>query len=333
MIGGIAKNHLDSIQNTKSKWSIVEGDEYISARFDPQSKFFHYRPEFLLLTASSWEHTDIFKSSQDYIDNFKKLVKAIPENGIVVYAKNGENNSEVIKSARCKTISYELNKIDENITNSDWSNLAHKENKFKNELRIFNKSTNQEFSVFTELIGDHNRENILGCIALASELGIDEKYIIEAVREFKGIARRLEVKLREENLLIIDDHACSPPKVIGSLNALRQVFADWYITIIFEPNVGNRTKEALPLYKSIFKKADEVILPHFKPVKTGVELRLTANQLTDFLIEDEINIKYIPDDNKLTDYVYSKNPGKHIICFMGAYGFRGMIREIIRKYE
>lgn len=334
MIGGIAKNFKDGIVNTKSDWSVIEGDEYISARFDKVSKFFHYKPEFLMLTACAWEHTDIFKDEQEYVDNFKKLVTSIPKHGIIVANRNGENVKEVLKEARCKVITYELNKVDNKLAYADWFNLSHKENIDQGEIMIFNRNTKEEFSVNTLLIGEHNRENIIGCCALSRELDIKVKAIKEAVEKFVGIKRRLELRFEEENVKILDDHACSPPKVLGSLSALRDTFPEWYITIIFEPNVGNRTKEAMQLFKGVFKDADEVIIPRLKTVKTKEgDYRTTGKQLADILEEDNINVKYIGDDDKLVKYVRNKDVGKQIICFMGAYSFRGMIPLMVKAYN
>jgi len=334
MIGGLANNFKNGVKNTKSKWSIIEGDEYTSSRFDLRSKFHHYQAEFLLLIACSWEHTDIFKTEQDYIDNFKELVKSISRNGIIVANRNGKNVKEVIKEAHSKVIIYELNKIDDNLVKADWFNLPHKENEQLGEIVIFNKHTKEEFTVETELIGSHNRENIIGCCVLARELGIDIESIKKAVSKFKGIKRRLEIRYQEGNIRIIDDFACSPPKIIGSMTALNEEFPDWHKTIIFEPNVGNRTKESLELFQGVFKGADEVIIPHLKPVKTVIgEHRVSGEELRDYLNKNEVNVFYIEEDNNLIKHINKKNPGKHIICFMGAYGWRNMIIDLIKLYK
>lgn len=330
MIGGLAQNFKDGIKNTNSKWSIIEGDEYISARYDSVSKFFHYKAEFVLLTSCAWEHTDFFKTEEDYVLNFKKFIGSLPKDGIVVANKNGENVQEVVKEARCKVISYELNKVDDKLAHADWLNLSHKEKGEMGEIVLYNRHTKEEFKVQTLLIGDHNRENIIGCCALARELGIKMEPIRKAVRKFDGIKRRLEVRFEEENFKLLDDHACSPPKVLGSLRALRSTFSDWYITIIFEPNVGNRTCEAMPLFKGVFDKADEVIIPHLKPVRTkeGLE-RVSGEGLARQLKKFEVKVRYIEKDDELVEYVSKKDVGKHIVCFMGAYGWRHMIEDVI----
>lgn len=332
MIGGIPLDLEDPIANCKGKWSIVEGDEYTSSRIDPISKFFHYKTEFLLLTACSWEHTDVFKTSDIYVENFQNYVRSLPEDGLIIANQNGKNVSDVVKEARCKLVTYELNRMDSNIAKANWFNLVHQENKKKNEIVMYNRDTKEEFSLYTNLIGDHNKENVIGCVALAREMGIQRDHIIKAVETFRGIKRRLEIRLEEENLIIIDDHACSPPKVRGSLDALRANYGDWNITIIFEANVGNRTREALPLFRGVFESADEVVIPRLRKVKTkrGQE-RVNGKKLADFLKADGVNVSYIDDDEKLVSYISKKDVGKHLVCFMGAYGWRHMIEDLISR--
>jgi UDP-N-acetylmuramate: L-alanyl-gamma-D-glutamyl-meso-diaminopimelate ligase len=346
MIGGISNNFKDGIKSTRSKWSIIEGDEYIAAQFDRRSKFLFYKPEFLLLTSCAWDHTDVFKTEDEYTQTFKDLVKKISRNGIIVANKNGDNVSDVLKEARCKVITYELNKMDSRVAQADWFNLAHKENKQLGEIVIYNKHTKEEFTVNTNLFGDHNRENIIGCAALARELDIDIASIQKAVKEFKGIKRRLEVRYEEENLKVIDDFASSPSKVTGSLSAIQKSFPDWHITIIFQPNVGNRMKDALKLYKGVFDQANEVIIPRIR--KSRAKGIVSAKELADYLASSvgaenlsgeataktdlQPKYKFIGSDEKLVNYVTNKNIGKHIICFMGSYGWRNMIEEVIKKY-
>lgn len=334
MIGGLAKNFKDGIRITNTDWSIIEGDEYISSRFDPESKFFHYKARFVLLTSCAWEHTDYFKTEESYISNFKKLIGSLPNDGLLVANLNGPNVDEVIKYARCKVITYELNLFDDKLPKADWFNLPHKESNERDKIVIFNKNTREEITLKTLLIGDHNKENIIGCTVLARELGIKSIYIEEAVRRFKGIKRRLEIILDKENLKIIDDHACSPFKVRGSLKALRNKYENWYITIIFEPNIGNMTKKSLKLFDNVFNGANEIIIPRIKLLKSikGEKL-VNGNELSSYLSSIGVNSRYIDNDSKLVKYIVDQEVGKRVICFMGAYSFREMQKDFIRLFE
>jgi len=46
-----------------------------------------------LLTATKWDHVNIYPTEQSYIDAFKKLAdKTLENNGLMLFAANGENN-------------------------------------------------------------------------------------------------------------------------------------------------------------------------------------------------------------------------------------------------
>jgi len=68
-------------------YSVTEGDEYKSARWDNGAKFFHYHPTHLLLTAIQWDHADVYPTEESYFEAFEKLVKSVPENGLLVMSE------------------------------------------------------------------------------------------------------------------------------------------------------------------------------------------------------------------------------------------------------
>jgi hypothetical protein len=61
--------------------------------------------------------------------------------------------------------------------------------------------------------------------------------------------------------------------------------------------------------------------------------RTLGSELATQLISLSAEAKYIGDDDKLVKYVTGKDVGKHIICFMGAYGWRGMIEDVMKAYR
>jgi UDP-N-acetylmuramate: L-alanyl-gamma-D-glutamyl-meso-diaminopimelate ligase len=60
LIGGIILNTDKGFKLGKGDFLVIEGDEYRTAFFDPQPKFFHYRPEIAVLTTCELDHPDYF---------------------------------------------------------------------------------------------------------------------------------------------------------------------------------------------------------------------------------------------------------------------------------
>ena len=73
LLGGIYKEDNISYKNTESEYFIIEGDEYDTAFFDKRSKFFHYKPNTLIINNLEYDHSDIFEDINEIKKQFPNL--------------------------------------------------------------------------------------------------------------------------------------------------------------------------------------------------------------------------------------------------------------------
>jgi UDP-N-acetylmuramate: L-alanyl-gamma-D-glutamyl-meso-diaminopimelate ligase len=73
---------------------VLEGDEYLSSPIDLRSKFLLYQPNIALLSGIAWDHINVFKTFDDYMEQFRKFVASITAGGVLVY---NEEDAEVVK--------------------------------------------------------------------------------------------------------------------------------------------------------------------------------------------------------------------------------------------
>jgi UDP-N-acetylmuramate: L-alanyl-gamma-D-glutamyl-meso-diaminopimelate ligase len=333
MYGGLNVNMDQTIMAKKdnTRFSIVEGDEYMTSLDDNSSKFFHYHTKYLIFHSCQWEHPDMFPTEKAYVDNFRNYIKTIPEEGMIVANANDKNVVDVVKDANCRVIYYSANKL-KAFTIPDWY-LEKTSKPLPTFIRFKDDPSHLEIIPYErKIIGEFNEENFLAGSVLAHEIGVRKEHIQNTISEFKGIKRRLEIKIQNEKFLIIDDFGSSPPKAQGSLQALRSDYPDSKIIAIFEPNTGNRTSASIPTYKDAFEMADEVIFPRFTKLPNIETKRFNAEELIDSLKEYYDNITYVGDDDVLINLLVKEielGEDLHkVIVFMGSHGFRGMIEKL-----
>lgn len=323
MFGGLASNDFPSAQISTGNISVLEGDEYKSARWDNGAKFFHYRPTHLLLTAVRWDHADVYPTEQEYFFAFNKLIKTIPTNGLIVISDKVKNIDAIEDT---KTISY--GKSEKN----DFQYQDVKQGPEGIELTI--KHLEQTYCLTSVLLGEHQAENICGVFALCFNLGIDPEKIIKSIAAFPGLKRRLEKRgLLNQITPVYDDIAHSPAKATSALASLRAAYPNSKITAVFEPNTGNRQKEATPQYDNAFSNADEVIIPELTKIKIDdkkEELPLSSQELTTVITKTHPRTILISNDQELTKYLKQKTQPNNVIVFLGSHGFRGMIEEVLK---
>ena len=235
MFGGLATHNFPSAAITDGTYSVLEGDEYKTARWDARPKFMLYSPTHLLLTSISWDHADLYPTEALYMKQFEHLVSLVPKNGLIVACKDGKNVKEYAKQSQSRVVFY--GKDGEN--EYSYTNITSTKNGLHFDI-IHNSST---YSITSPLLGTYMVENICGAFAMASELGIQPQNITQSIRTFLGMRRRLE-KRCENNITVFDDIAHSPEKAAATLATLRSIYTGKIIAI-YEPNTGNRNKEEI----------------------------------------------------------------------------------------
>ncbi len=326
MFGGLMQSDFPSAALADSEWSILEGDEYKSARWDNGPKFAHYKPKYLLLTAVSWDHVDVYPTEQSYFDAFETLVESVPDEGLI--AVSTDNSTALNLAARRAggplIITYG--------TDADaiyrYENVEQSVDGLKFEISYQGK----QFAITCPLLGSYQAENITGAFALASELNIEPHQIVKAIASFPGLKRRLEKRV-DGIVTVYDDIAHSPAKAKSVLETLRAIYTGKIIAV-FEPNTGNRKPDSKPLYSQAFVDADEVVIPRLTKIKidTADEAPpFEGQELAQTISKTHENVVYIDEDQELVDYLTENAATGDVIVFLGSHGFRGMIEDLISR--
>jgi UDP-N-acetylmuramate: L-alanyl-gamma-D-glutamyl-meso-diaminopimelate ligase len=341
MIGAEVKDLKESLVNTSSSWSVIEGDEYHSKELSRGAKFLEYKPKYLIITNIGYEHQDIFPTEELYIEEFKKVVNLVQKGGLIIARADDLKIDEALETAEAEVIKYKFVENNDELRPSDncWYIKREKSSDFK----IFDNKLQEIFSSPTNLIGDYNLENILASVILLTQINnseksfkVEEKTLYETlhkvITEFKGPKKRLEITYKDDNLIIIDDFAVAPDRVKNTLNTLSKHFNDYYKIVVFEPNSGSRIKNKEQFkssYKNIFKNADKIIIPD---LSTFDDSLASTEEITNNLQELGVNSINIEIDNLVSHLHGSLNPNqKNMIIFLSSYRLTTKMEELIRN--
>lgn len=262
LIGGIAENFGRSFGLGQGQQFLLEGDEYDTAFFDKAPKFLHYFPDAAILTSVEFDHADIYKSLDDVKTAFKRLVNLIPRRGVLIAHDGPGNVSEVVARAFCPVERYGL---------SPQANWRAVDMCFAPEQTMWSVLRNGvpwakfEFA----LAGEFNVLNATAAAAMAAHYGIDAPLIAKALRAFKSVKRRQEVRAEIDGITIIDDFAHHPTAIFETLKALRTRYDGRRLWAILEPRSNT-------LRRSVFQQelvdslsvADAVVVANVFQKKT-----------------------------------------------------------------
>jgi UDP-N-acetylmuramate--alanine ligase len=107
--------------------------------------------------------------------------------------------------------------------------------------------------------GKHNVSNALAVASLATEVGVAFPKIAEALASFRGARRRFEVKLQNEDFLVVDDYGHHPTEIRETLRTA-QAIGRKRIVVMFQPHRYSRTRALRKEFGAAFDSADLVFV-------------------------------------------------------------------------
>ena len=237
LIGGIPANFGLSARFGEAPFFVVEADEYDTAFFDKRSKFVHYHPRTAVLNNLEFDHADIFENLDAIKKQFHHLVRTIPGEGLIVKNGNDKNITAVLEQGCWSQVAAFHSKHGEAGHNKAGHNKNWSIGKSSEDGKYFEVLLDGKVvaSVSWSLNGLNNRMNALAAIIAAQHAGVPVKISCEALKEFKGIKRRLEVRGVVNDITVYDDFAHHPTAIEGTLAAMQELHGDGRVFAVLEP--------------------------------------------------------------------------------------------------
>jgi len=230
LVGGVPANFDGTARLGEGMHFVVEADEYDTAFFDKRAKFVHYRPRTAILNNLEHDHADIYPDVAAIQWQFHQLLRMVPRNGCVV-SNGAEANLEATLRMGCWApierfafaASAEIGWHASLSADGDGSrfDVIH--------------AGNHVGTVEWPLLGKHNVENALASIIAARHAGVTESVAIEALKHFKGVRRRMEIRGVVNGISVYDDFAHHPTAIATTLDGLRRKVGKSRIVAVLEP--------------------------------------------------------------------------------------------------
>ncbi len=227
---------------------IIEGDEYLASPVDRRPKFLLYKHHIGLVSGIAWDHINVFPTFDEYVRQFDLFADATPKGGALIYDETDDLVTVICRKER------------EDVTRVEYS--THKHRVVDGQTFLI---TDRGEEVPVQVFGEHNMRNLNGARAVLSKIGIGDRRFYEAIRTFKGAARRLEVVVQNEGTIVYRDFAHAPSKLEATTRAVKKQFPNRKLVACLELHTfSSLNREFLKQYKGSFEDADTAVV-YFNP--------------------------------------------------------------------
>jgi UDP-N-acetylmuramate--alanine ligase len=255
--GGIINAYGTNARLGAGEWVVVEADE-------SDGTFLRLPATIAVVTNIDPDHLDFFGSFDRLRESFQRFVENVPFYGFAVLCiDHPEVQAMVGRVTDRRLITYGL---------SPQADVRAEGVQFAEGAAHFNvvicervKGGEQRFDdVLLPMPGEHNVQNALAAIAVATNLGIAPATIRTALARFGGVKRRFSRVGEWNGAAIIDDYAHNPFKIAAALKAARQAYSG-PIAAIVQPHRYTRLRDTFEQFCTCLNDADLAIVAPVYP--------------------------------------------------------------------
>jgi len=301
-LGGISLNYNSNVLFSSSNLMVVEADEF-------DRSFLTLHPDVAIVTSMDADHLDIYGDHQHLIDSFNLFINQVKTGG-----------SRIIHTGlNLPATSFYGAKSDADI--------------YASNIRIIDTEFFFDYHQGNEIIqdillgipGKHNIENAVAAIAAAKACGVPNDLIKIALGTFKGIKRRFQYIVKNDNNIYIDDYAHHPKELEACFEAVKSIFPDHKLTVVFQPHLFSRTRDFADDFAAVLsnKGIDRLILLPIYPAREKPMEGITSEWLLDKIT---LPNKSILDPTGVLEEIGKERP--ELILTVGAGDIDRLVKPI-----
>ncbi len=311
-LGGISSNYGTNFWSSEKNVCVIEADEY-------DRSFLKLLPNVAVITAVDPDHLDIYGTAEEFEKAFVDFAGKVKLGGCLISKKGLKCEGEL----QSLSTNEQMNKLTYSLLNNSASVYAHNvvASNGSYKFDITGKDWLLE-KVELNMGGLHNIENMTAAIAVSKYLEIEDEKIKFAVADFKGIKRRFEYIIKNDQQVLIDDYAHHPEELKALINGVRSLF-DKRLTIVFQPHLYSRTKDQADGFAEVLGMADEVIILPIYPARELPMEGVSSNMIIERMSSNKGRVL---EKLELVDWIKNEKP--ELLVMAGAGDIDVMVYEV-----
>ncbi|GGD45125.1 UDP-N-acetylmuramate--L-alanine ligase [Muriicola marianensis] len=303
-LGGISEDFNSNFICEGDQYSVVEADEF-------DRSFLRLHPDIACITSMDADHLDIYGDRESMRASFLEFASRLKPDG-KLFVRNG---------LPLEGITYGI---------EDNSDYCIKNIKIEHGTYIFDLGTPERTleGVRFNKPGRHNLLNGLVAFAMAIQVNPPLDRLVKALETFKGVQRRFSYKIRQDDLIFIDDYAHHPTEIDAVLEAIREMHPGKSILAVFQPHLFSRTRDFMEEFASSLSGFDSILLLDIYPAREKPIPGITSEVLLERISNPN---KKLVSKQDLAHEIKARNP--EILVTLGAGDIGLEADSLKREFE
>lgn len=240
-----------------------QGDFIVVEADESDASFLNLLPVMAIITNIDADHMDTYGHDVAKLKSaFVEFTQRLPFYGSAIVCSDDANVREILPFVSRPVTTYGVNK-EAHVRATQVRPMGTR--MLFDVERQTRHGALPKISVELNLPGLHNVLNALAAIAVATELGVEDTSIVQALSNFGGVGRRFtqvgDFEAKNGGMFsVIDDYGHHPVEMAATLAAARGAWPERRIVLAFQPHRYTRTRDCFEDFVKVLSSADAVLL-------------------------------------------------------------------------
>ncbi len=252
VIGGLLNSAGSNASLGDSRYFVAEADE-------SDASFLHLQPMISVVTNIEADHMATYGGDFNRLkDTFIQFLHNLPFYGLAVLCTDDPVVAGLVPRISRPVVTYGENPdADVRAENIVMEGT-------RSRFDVVRRDRAGVLQVSLNIPGHHNVLNALAAIAVATDEGISDQAIVDALARFQGVGRRFQVvddiPVSGGRVTLVDDYGHHPTEVAATLNAARGAWPERRIVMLYQPHRYSRTRDLYEDFVGVLSQPDLLLL-------------------------------------------------------------------------
>jgi UDP-N-acetylmuramate--alanine ligase len=308
--GGIINAYGTNARLGEGDWMVVEADE-------SDGTFVKLPATIAIVTNMDPEHLDFYGTFEEEREAFRRFVENIPFYGFAALCTDHPDVQALIgQISDRRLVTYGFNpQAEVRATNLKPGPGGVS---FDVILGGHTGKTRKISGVRLPMFGEHNVQNVLAAIAVATEMDVDDDIIRKTIANFEGVKRRFTKTGEANGVTVIDDYGHHPVEIAAVLKAARTA-TQGKVVAVMQPHRYTRLQSLFEEFCTCFNDADTVIVADVYPAgESPIEGFDRDSMVEGLQTRGHRHVLPLDDPDALPSLIASVTKPGDLVIFLGA---------------
>lgn len=253
VIGGKLNSVGSNARLGRGHYLVAEADE-------SDASFLYLKPMISIVTNIDEDHMATYQNDFEKLKKtFIEFLHRLPFYGLAVMCSDDPVVREILPNVSRPVLTYGIN------PEADFRTSGYTQSGMQTKFVVERPKGYAPIAVTLNLPGRHNVLNALAAIAVATELKVQDRAIMDALQHFAGIGRRFQVYgdyalSKGGTVTLVDDYGHHPREIAATLQAARESWPDRRLVMVYQPHRYTRTRDLFNDFCKVLSLPDKLML-------------------------------------------------------------------------